>query len=290
MIQEAYIQGVSTRSVDDLVQAMGMSGVWQEPGLQAVRTRSYDKVNGFLDRPLEGDWPYLSAGCDLCEGAPDRTQSSSVAPLTDGCGRQRPRPARGPGRGDRRVGGRDLLDASSCARWPGAGCVGVKLVISDDHKGLKAAATRILGATRQRCRVHFARNLLAHAGKQGRRVVSAFVATAFDPGGRRQRRRSSGVRSPDQTLWPKVPNARRPDGRSRARCPRLHELPQASTARSCIRPYPIERLHAEVKRRTNVVGIFPNEDAITRLVGAILLEQNDECGRLKEIHDAGIHR
>ena len=108
------------------------------------------------------------------------------------------------------------------------GLRGVKLLISDDHKGLKAAATRILGATWQRCRVHFARNLLAHAGRQGRRVVSAFVATAKE---HRQKLHSTN---------------------------------------------PIERLHAEVKRRTNVVGIFPNEAAITRLVGAILLEQNDE--------------
>ena len=80
------------------------------------------------------------------------------------------------------------------------GLRGVKLVISDDHKGLKAAATRILGATWQRCRVHFARNLLAHAGRQGRRVVSAFVATAFA----QEDADSAKVRSGDQ-LRPKVP-------------------------------------------------------------------------------------
>ena len=150
------------------------------------------------------------------------------------------------------------------------GLRGVKLVISDDHKGLKAAATRILGATWQRCRVHFARNLLAHAGRQGRRVVSAFVATAFaqeDADSAKAQWRQVA----DQ-LRPKVPNGSS-HGRSRARRPRLHDFPQGAPPEIALHK---ERLHAEVKRRTNVVGIFPNEAAITRLVGAILLEQNDE--------------
>ena len=125
-----------------------------------------------------------------------------------------------------------------------------KLLISDDHKGLKAAATRILGATWQRCRVHFARNLLAHAGRQGRRVVSAFVATAFA-----QEDADSAKALRKGSYFPGFPKEHRQ---------KLHST------------NPIERLHAEVKRRTNVVGIFPNEAAITRLVGAILLEQNDE--------------
>ena len=142
------------------------------------------------------------------------------------------------------------------------GLRGVKLLISDDHKGLKAAATRILGATWQRCRVHFARNLLAHAGRQGRRVVSAFLATAF------------AQEDADQ-LRPKVPklavlmDEAEHDVLAYMTFPKEHRQKLHSTN-------PIERLHAEVKRRTNVVGIFPNEAAITRLVGAILLEQNDE--------------
>ena len=166
------------------------------------------------------------------------------------------------------------------------GLRGVQLVISDDHKGLKAAVTRILGATWQRCRVHFARNLLAHAGKQGRRVVSAFVATAFaqeDADSAKAQWRQVA----DQ-LRPKVPklavlmDEAEHDVLAYMSFPREHRQKLHSTN-------PIERLHAEVKRRTNVVGIFPNEAAITRLVGAILLEQNGRVGRLKEIHDAGIH-
>ena len=153
------------------------------------------------------------------------------------------------------------------------GLRGEKLLISDDHKGLKAAATRILGATWQRCRVHFARNLLAHAGRQGRRVVSAFVATAFaqeDADSAKAQWRQVA----DQ-LRPKVPklavlmDEAEHDVLAYMTFPKEHRQKLHSTN-------PIERLHAEVKRRTNVVGIFPNEAAITRLVGAILLEQNDE--------------
>ena len=139
---------------------------------------------------------------------------------------------------------------------------------SDDHKGLKAAATRILGATWQRCRVHFARNLLAHAGRQGRRVVSAFAQEDADSAKVQWRQVADQLR-------PKVPklavlmDEAEHDVLAYMSFPREHRQKLHSTN-------PIERLHAEVKRRTNVVGIFPNEAAITRLVGAILLEQNDE--------------
>jgi transposase-like protein len=149
----------------------------------------------------------------------------------------------------------------------------VKLVISDAHEGLKAAIAKVLSATWQRCRVHFMRNALAHAGKSGRRVVSAFVATAFaqdDAGAARQQWR----RVADQ-LRPKVPklatlmDEAEPDVLAYMTFPQQHRAKLHSTN-------PLERLNGEIKRRTEVVGIFPNEAAITRLVGAILLEQNDE--------------
>ena len=131
------------------------------------------------------------------------------------------------------------------------GLRGVKLVISDDHKGLKAAATRILGATWQRCRVHFARNLLAHAGRQGRRVVSAFAQEDADSAKVQWRQVADQLR-------PKVPklavlmDEAEHDVLAYMSFPREHRQKLHSTN-------PIERLHAEVKRRTNVVGIFPNE-------------------------------
>ncbi len=141
------------------------------------------------------------------------------------------------------------------------------------HEGIKAAVSKVLCATWQRCRVHFMRNVLAHAGKQGRRVVSAFIGTAFaldDAGAARAQWRQVA----DQ-LRPRVPklaglmDEAETDVLAYMTFPAAHRTKLHSTN-------PIERLNGEIKRRTEVVGIFPNEGAITRLIGAILLEQNDE--------------
>ena len=149
----------------------------------------------------------------------------------------------------------------------------MKLVISDAHEGIKASVAKVMNATWQRCHVHFMRNVLAHAGRTGRRVVSAFIATAFaqdDADAARQQWR----RVADQ-LRPKVPklaalmDEAEPDVLAYMGFPTQHRVKLHSTN-------PLERLNGEIKRRTEVVGIFPNEAAITRLVGAILLEQNDE--------------
>jgi transposase-like protein len=149
----------------------------------------------------------------------------------------------------------------------------VKLVVSDAHEGLKAAIAKVLNATWQRCRVHFLRNVLAHAGKSGRRVVAAFIGTAF----------AQDDAETARTQWRQVADQLRP------KLPKLAALLDEAEADVLAfmsfpkdhRPKihstnPIERLNGEIKRRTEVVGIFPNEEAIVRLVGAILLEQNDE--------------
>lgn len=147
----------------------------------------------------------------------------------------------------------------------------MKLVISDAHEGLKAAAARVLNACWQRCRVHFMRNVLAHAGKGHRRIVSAWIGTAFaeaDADGARKRWRSVA----DQ-LRPRTPklaalmDSAEDDVLAFMSFPREHRTNLHSTN-------PLERLNGEIKRRTDVVGIFPNEAAVTRLVGALLLEQN----------------
>jgi transposase-like protein len=153
------------------------------------------------------------------------------------------------------------------------GLRGVKLVISYAHEGIKAAVSKVLSCTWQRCRVHFMRNVLAHAGRSGRRVVSAFVGTAFAQddaiSARDQWRRVA-----DQ-LRPKLPklagflDAAETDVLAYMTFPPAHRLKLHSTNS-------LERLNGEIKRRTEVVGIFPNEAAVIRLVGAILLEQNDE--------------
>ena len=153
------------------------------------------------------------------------------------------------------------------------GLRGVKLVVSDAHEGIKAAVSKVLCATWQRCRVHFMRNVLAHSGKSGRRVVSAFIATAFAQ--ETPEAASTQWRAVADQIRPKVPKLAaimddaENDVLAYMTFPKEHRLKLHSTN-------PIERLNGEIKRRTEVVGIFPNEDAITRLVGAILLEQNDE--------------
>jgi len=153
------------------------------------------------------------------------------------------------------------------------GLRGVKLVVSDAHEGIKAAVSKVLCASWQRCRVHFMRNVLAHAGKSGRRVVSAFIATAFAQ--ETPEAASTQWRSVADQIRPKVPklaaimDQAEPDVLAYMTFPKEHRAKLHSTN-------PIERLNGEIKRRTEVVGIFPNDDAIIRLVGAILLEQNDE--------------
>jgi putative transposase len=153
------------------------------------------------------------------------------------------------------------------------GLRGVKLVISDAHEGLKAAISKVLCATWQRCRVHFMRNALAHAGKSGRRVVSAFMATAFAQddaeAARQQWRRVADQLRPNVPKLAKLMDEAEHDVLAYMGFPAQHRAKLRSTN-------PLERLNGEVKRRTQVVGIFPNEAAVTRLVGAILLEQNDE--------------
>ena len=153
------------------------------------------------------------------------------------------------------------------------GLRGVKLVISDAHEGIKAAVTRVFCATWQRCRVHFMRNVLAHAGKSGRRVVSAFIGTAFAQDDAKAA--SAQWRQVADQLRPRVPRLANLMDEAETELLACMTLPPAHRAK-LHSTNPIERLNGEIKRRTEVVGIFPNEDAITRLIGAILLEQNDE--------------
>ena len=269
VIQEAYIHGVSTRSVDDLVKALGMSGV-SKSQVSRLCEEIDERVRAFLDRPIEGDWPYLWIDATYVKVRQNGRIVSVAVIVAVGVNSD----------GRREVLGMDIGPSEAEPFWVGflrklarRGLRGVKLVISDAHEGLKAAITKVLCATWQRCRVHFMRNALAHAGKSGRRVVSAFVATAFaqnDAEAAKQQWRHVA----DQ-LRPKLPklaalmDEAEPDVLAYMSFAPQHRAKLHSTN-------PLERLNGEIKRRTEVVGIFPNEAAITRLVGAILLEQNDE--------------
>lgn len=269
VIQEAYIQGISTRSVDDLVQAMGGTGV-SKSQVSRLCQEIDERVGAFLARPIEGEWPYLWIDATYVKVRQDGRIVSVAVIVAVGVN----------GDGRREVLGMDVGPSEAETFWTDflrklarRGLRGVKLVISDAHEGIKASVAKVMNATWQRCRVHFMRNVLAHAGRSGRRVVSAFIATAFaqdDAEAARQQWR----RVADQ-LRPKVPklaalmDEAEPDVLAYMGFPTQHRVKLHSTN-------PLERLNGEIKRRTEVVGIFPNEAAITRLVGAILLEQNDE--------------
>jgi putative transposase len=269
VIQEAYVQGISTRSVDELVKAMGMSGV-SKSQVSRLCEEIDDKVKAFLERPIEGDWPYLWIDATYVKVRQAGRIVSVAVIVAVGVN----------GDGRREVLGLDIGPSEAEPFWTSflraltrRGLRGVKLVISDAHEGIKAAVAKVLSATWQRCRVHFMRNVLAHAGRQGRRVVSAFIATAFAQNNAEAARRQWRLVA-DQ-IRPKVPklahlmDEAETDVLAYMTFPPQHRAKLHSTN-------PLERLIGEVKRRTEVVGIFPNEAAITRLVGAILIEQNDE--------------
>lgn len=269
VIQEAYVQGISTRSVDDLVKAMGMSGI-SKSQVSRLCGEIDDKIATFLNRPLEGEWPYVWLDATYLKVRQDGRIVSVAVIIAVGVNADGRREVLGMtiGASEAETFWTDFL--RSLAR---RGLRGVKLVVSDAHEGLKAAIAKVLNASWQRCRVHFMRNVLAHAGKQGRRVVSAFIGTAFAQDNA-ERARSQWRQVADQ-LRPRVPklaalmDEAEPDVLAFMSFPAAHRTKLHSTN-------PIERLNGEIKRRTEVVGIFPNEDAITRLVGALLLEQNDE--------------
>jgi len=269
VIQEAYVHGVSTRSVDDLVKAMGGSGV-SKSQVSRLCEEIDEKVNAFLDRPLEGDWPYVWLDATYVKVRKNGRIVSVAVIIATGVNAD----------GRREVLAMDTGSSEAETFWVDflrklrrRGLRGVKLVISDAHEGLKAAVAKIMHASWQRCRVHFMRNALAHAGKSGRRVVSALIGTAF----------AQEDADAAKTQWRKVADQLRPT------VPKLAALmdeaegdvlaytgfPKEHWSKICS-TNGLERLNGEIKRRTEVVGIFPNEDAVKRLVGAILLEQNDE--------------
>lgn len=269
VIQEAYVQGISTRSVDDLVKAMGMSGI-SKSQVSRLCEEIDGKVKAFLDRPIEGDWPYLWIDATYLKVRRGGRIVSVAVIIAVGVNTDGRREVLGMETGTSEA---DPIWTEFLRKLTRRGLRGVKLVISDAHEGIKAAVSKVLNATWQRCRVHFMHNVLAHAGKSGRRVVSAFIATAFAQD--TAETASSQWRAVADQIRPKVPKLAvimddaEPDVLAYMTFPKEHRAKLHSTN-------PIERLNGEIKRRTDVVGIFPNDAAIVRLVGALLLEQNDE--------------
>jgi putative transposase len=269
VIQEAYVHGISTRAVDDLVKAMGGSGM-SKSQVSRLCEEIDARVNAFLSRPIEGEWPYLWIDATYLKTRVAGRIVSTAVIIAVGVNTD----------GRREVLGVTTGPSEAEPFWTGflraladRGLRGVQLVIADDHKGLRAAATRVFHAGQQRCRVHWMRNALAHVAAKQRPAVVAMLKTIF----------AQDTAEAAHAQWRQVADA------LRERFPKLAELMDA--ARDDVLAYmafprehwaqiastnPLERLNGEVKRRADVVGIFPNERAIVRLVGALMLEQNDE--------------
>ena len=269
VIQEAYVQGVSTRNVDALVKAMGMGGI-SKSEVSRLCGEIDEKVNAFRERPIEGDWPYLWIDATYVKVREAGRIVSVAVIIAVGVNSDGRREVLGMGVGASEAEPFWTAFLRSLMR---RGLRGVKLVISDAHEGLKAACAKVLKSTWQRCRVHFMRNVLATVSKGQRRVVSAMIGTILAQDG--EQAAHAQWRVVAEQLRPRFPKAAElmdraeHDVLAHMTFPREHRAKLHSTN-------PLERLNGEIKRRTEVVGIFPNEAAIYRLVGALLLEQTDE--------------
>ena len=269
VVQEAYVHGVSTRAVDDLVKALGAGGM-SKSQVSRLCAEIDTRVNAFLSRPLEGRWPYLwldATYLKVRDGGRIVSRAVIVAVAVNEDGKREVLGvATGPSEAE--TFWTDFLRSLA-----DRGLRGVKLVIADDHKGLRAAARRVFNATLQRCRVHWMRNALAHAPAKQRAAVVAMLKTIF----------AQETKAEAAAQWNTVADA------LREKQPRLSAMMDAS--REDVLAYmdfpkehwpqiastnPLERLNKEVKRRADVVGIFPTDEAIIRLVGAQMLEINDE--------------
>jgi putative transposase len=270
VVREAYVQGVSTRKVDDLVKALGLDGISKSQVSRLCQSLD-EEVERFRNRPLEGVFPYVWLDATFVKARDGGRVVSMAVVIAIGVN----------GDGQREVLGLDVGPSEDGAFWlaflrslVARGLSGVQLVSSDAHQGLKGAIAAVLhGATWQRCRVHFVRNLLALVPKSAAEMVAATVRTVF--------------------AQPDAPSAREQwravADRLRARFPKAADLMDEAEAdvlaylafpkghwRQIWSNNPLERLNKEVKRRTDVVGIFPNPAAVIRLVGAVLSEQHDE--------------
>jgi putative transposase len=269
VIQEAWVGGVSTRRVDDLVQAMGLAGISKSTVSKLCKDIE-DRVGAFLDRPLSGEWPYLWLDATYLKQREGGRIVSVAAIIAVAANTE----------GKREIVGLHIGPSEAETFWSTflksmvrRGLRGVKLVISDAHEGLKAAIRRVLSSTWQRCRVHWMRNALSYVPKGQQSMVSAALRQAFiQPDRPAAGQTLRHVADQLRVKWPKLGvfiDDSEADVLAHMDFPSQHRVKIHSTN-------PLERLNKEVKRRADVVCIFPNEGAIIRLIGAVLLEANDE--------------
>jgi putative transposase len=270
VVVEAYVKGVSTRKVDDLVRALGIDGISRSEVSRICKVLDAE-VRAFLGRPIDTECPYLWLDATFHK-VREAGRVISLATVV--------------GIGVSATGERTIVGASTGLSedhqfWVSflrslvkRGLSGVRLVISDAHEGLRQAIAKVMGeVTWQRCRVHFMRNLLSTVPKTAQDSVAAIVRSVFS-----QPDHASAMAQLHEVatlLVPRFPQAAElledaaEDVLAHMHFPREHRRRLHSTN-------PIERLHKEIKRRTRVVGIFPNRDSLMRMVGTLLAEQDDE--------------
>ena len=271
VVQEAYVRGISTRKVDDLVRALGMEGI-SKSQVSRLCEELDEEVERFRGRPLEGPYPYVWLDATYVKARQDGRVASVAVVIAVGVNEKT---------GEREILGLDVGPSEDGAFWisflrslAARGLRGVRLVTSDAHQGLKGAIEAVLvGASWQRCRVHFMRNALSLVPKAAQQMVGATIRTVFaQPNAKSAReqwlRVSEGFRHRFSRLSELMEEAEE-DVLAYAAFPQEHWQKIWSNN-------PLERANKEVKRRTNVVGIFPNEAAVVRLVGAVLSEHHDE--------------
>ena len=273
VVMEAYVNGVSTRSVDDLVDALGATSGIKKSEVSRICAGLDEIVGAFRTRRLDHlEFPYIYLDATYLHVRNQTSQVCSMAVVI----------ATGiTAEGSREVLGVDVGDSEDEVFWrsflrslKGRGLSGVRLVISDQHAGLVAALRRAFqGVAHQRCRVHFARNLLALVPKSHQDMVAAVFRTIFaQPDPTTVSATWDQVRDQLADRFPKI-GLLMDDAKAEVLAfsafPRAHWTKTWSTN-------PLERLNKEVKRRARVVGIFPNEAAVIRLVGAVLADVHDE--------------
>jgi putative transposase len=269
VIQEAYVNGVSTRKVDRLVTQLGLSGI-SKSAVSRLCAGLDEQVRLFRERPLEGAYPYLWLDAKVervREPGGVRHKALVVAYGVHESGR-------------REVVGIDVGEAETEAFWReflrtlrARGLSGVQLCVSDAHEGLKHAIAKVLGCPWQRCTVHFLRDMLGHCSKAQQPMVATAIRQVFAAeSGAEARERLAGVAAALEQTAPKVARllAEAEDELLAFMAfPTEHWTKLRSTN-------PLERVNREIGRRSDVVGIYPNDAALVRLAGALLIEQNDE--------------
>jgi transposase-like protein len=272
VVMEAYLHGVSTRKVDDLVKALGADTGISKSEVSRICAGLDEQVAQFRDRNLAAlDYPYVFLDATYCKARVNHRIVSQAVVVAVGVAAD----------GRREVLGFDVGDSENEGFWTGflrglktRGLDGVRLVVSDAHSGLKRAiGTVFQGAGWQRCRVHFMRNVLAVLPKGSQEMVASIIRTIFaQPDTEHVATQFDEVARMLERSHPKVAamlDDARHDLLAFAGFPQRHWRQIWSTN-------PLERVNKEIKRRTDVVGVFPNPAALLRLAGAVLIEQHDE--------------